>query len=75
MKTWVLVALVVLVAVVVVQNAAVVTVRFLFWQVSLSQVVVLLATFAAGVAAGFGAAKLPPRGQGGPVTGPGTPPR
>jgi hypothetical protein len=58
MKTWILVAVVALFAVVAIQNAGVVTVRFLFWNASLSHVVLLLVTFAAGVVVGFGAAEL-----------------
>ena len=59
MKVWLLVGLLVLVVIVVAQNSDVVELRFLFWEVSLSRVVVLLLTLTIGIVVGFLGAKLP----------------
>ena len=61
MKFWFIVSLLVLIAIVVAQNSGVVTLRFLFWEVSLSRVILLLLTLAIGVVVGFVGAKLPKR--------------
>ncbi|MDH3198259.1 MAG: lipopolysaccharide assembly protein LapA domain-containing protein [Candidatus Krumholzibacteria bacterium] len=55
---WLLIALLVLIAIVVAQNSAVVSLRFLFWEASLSRVVLLLLTLAIGIMIGFIGAKM-----------------
>lgn len=47
------IALLLLIAIFTVQNAAVVTVRFLFWDFSLSRALMIFFVFAAGVAVGM----------------------
>lgn len=47
-----------LVLVVLFQNAQVVTVRFLFWKIAMSRIILLLLTLIAGFVSGFVAAKL-----------------
>lgn len=59
MKMWLIIALLFLIAIVVVQNSEVVDVRFLFWEASLSRVVLLLITLVIGILIGFVGAKLP----------------
>jgi len=59
MKMWLLIGLLVLIAIVVAQNSEVVALRFLFWEASLSRVVLLLLTLVIGIAIGFIGAKLP----------------
>lgn len=61
MKLWALIILIVLIVVVIAQNSEVVTVRFLFWEASLSRIVLLIVTLAVGVIIGFLGAKLPKR--------------
>jgi len=57
MKTGLVLALLLLVTILVVQNAEVVTLRFLFWRASMSRVVLLLLTFLAGGVLGYVVAK------------------
>jgi uncharacterized integral membrane protein len=57
MKTGLVLALLLLVTILVVQNTEVVTLRFLFWQASMSRVVLLLVTFVAGGVLGYILAK------------------
>jgi uncharacterized integral membrane protein len=63
MKIWIAVFLALLILVVIAQNTAVVTMKFLFWEASLSRVVLLLLTLIVGFVIGFVVAKLP-RGRG-----------
>lgn len=58
MKTGLILLLLLFVTVLVVQNTEVVTLRFLFWEVALSRVVLLLLTFVVGGILGFAVAKL-----------------
>jgi uncharacterized integral membrane protein len=58
MKTGLVLLLLLLVTILVVQNTEVVTLRFLFWEVALSRVLLLLLTFLAGGVLGYVLAKL-----------------
>lgn len=77
--SWLLMLLLVMaVAVFSVQNAAVTTVRFLVWQVSLSAALVIqlaaVLGVLAGFVAGFCARRRPPRAPGQPDAEPARPP-
>jgi uncharacterized integral membrane protein len=61
MKIWIAVFLALLILVVIAQNTAVVTMRFLVWEMSLSRVVLLLLTLIVGFVIGFVVGKLPRR--------------
>lgn len=61
MKIWIAVFLSLLILVVIAQNTAVVTMKFLFWEASLSRVVLLLLTLIVGFVIGFVVGKLPRR--------------
>lgn len=61
MKLWLAIVLALLAVVVILQNTAVVTVNFLFWDASLSRVLLLLITLLVGFVIGFVVAKLPRR--------------
>ena len=52
-KTWLGLALIVLVAVLVLQNTEVVEVRLLFWSLSMSRALLLPLVFAAGLLVGW----------------------
>lgn len=51
--------LLVLTAILIIQNTDVVTIRFLMWQAQMSRVLLLLITFLMGLLIGFVGAKLP----------------
>jgi uncharacterized integral membrane protein len=59
MKLWLALFLALLILVVIAQNAEVTTVKLLFWEASLSRVVLLFLTLVVGFVIGFVVAKLP----------------
>jgi uncharacterized integral membrane protein len=61
-KLWLLIALLLLALIVALQNSGAVTVRFLFWQTSLSGFLLVVLPLLAGVVIGFLGAKLGGRG-------------
>jgi uncharacterized integral membrane protein len=64
MKLWLALFLALLILVVIAQNTEVVTMKFLFWEASLSRVVLLLLTLIVGFVVGFVVAKMPRRKKG-----------
>ncbi|MGH7805418.1 MAG: LapA family protein [Candidatus Binatia bacterium] len=57
-KIWIPAIVVLLFVIVLLQNTAVVTLRVLFWDVSMSQVILIPLVLTIGFALGFAAAKL-----------------
>lgn len=63
MKSWFLVALGILIAIPILQNTEVVTIRFYFWEVTMSRVLLFLITLVAGMILGFAGAKIAARNK------------
>ena len=64
-KTVVFLVILAIVLIVLFQNTTVITLRFLFWEASLSQAVVGILLLAIGLATGYILAKIPKRSKGG----------
>lgn len=63
MKSWFLVALGILIAIPILQNTEVVTIRFYFWEVTMSRVLLFLITLGSGMVLGFAGAKIAARNK------------
>ena len=63
-KKIIFIVVVFLVLVFVLQNTEMVNVHFLFWEVSMSRALFLMATFLMGILAGWMAVRFKPKGKG-----------